>query len=150
MLGDSLLVAPVFQASGEVEYYVPEGKWYNLLTKKTVDGGKWQKETHDYFSLPLLVRPGSILAVGAQTDRPDYDFYEDVRLLIYLPQDHSTAQTEVTDLHGKTVMRIRAVREGSEIRVQVDCEKGSYQVEVLGVEGLTVEESNVQIEAAIR
>ena len=143
MLGDSLLVAPVFQASGEVEYYVPEGKWYNLLTKKTVDGGKWQKETHDYFSLPLLVRPGSILAVGAQTDRPDYDFYEDVCLLIYLPQDHSTAQTEVTDLHGKTVMRVRAAREGCEIRVQVDCEKGSYQAEALGVEGLTVVESNV-------
>ncbi len=143
MLGDSLLVAPVFQTSGEVEYYVPEGKWYNLLTKKTVDGGKWQKETHDYFSLPLLVRPGSILAVGAQTDRPDYDFYEDVCLLIYLPQDHSTAQTEVTDLHGKTVMRVRAAREGCEIRVQVDCEKGSYQAEALGVEGLTVVESNV-------
>ena len=65
-----------------------------------------------------------------------------MRLLIYLPQDHSTAQTEVTDLHGKTVMRVRAVREGSEIRVQVDSEKGSYRVEALSVEGLTVVESN--------
>ncbi len=141
MLGDSLLVAPIFKASGEVEYYVPQGKWYNLLTKKTVDGGKWQKETHDYFSLPLLVRPGSILAAGVQTDRPDYDFYEDVRLLIYLPQDHTTAQTEVTDLHGKTVMRVRAEREGREVHVHVDCEKGSYRAEILGEEELQIVEA---------
>ncbi|MDU4976557.1 MAG: alpha-xylosidase, partial [Hungatella hathewayi] len=32
MLGDSLLVAPVFKESGEVEYYLPEGVWVNLLT----------------------------------------------------------------------------------------------------------------------
>ena len=63
MLGDSLLVAPVFKESGEVEYYLPEGVWVNLLTGTTVKGGRWQKETHDYFSLPLMVRPGSIVAV---------------------------------------------------------------------------------------
>ena len=27
MLGDSLLVAPVFAADGEVRYYVPAGRW---------------------------------------------------------------------------------------------------------------------------
>src|SRR5215211_3327058 len=32
MLGDSLLVAPVFSYDGSVSYYVPEGKWTNLLT----------------------------------------------------------------------------------------------------------------------
>lgn len=138
MLGDSLLVAPIFKASGEVEYYVPEGNWYNLLTRKIVEGGKWQKETHDYFSLPLLVRPGSILAVGSRTDRPDYDFYEDVRLLIYMPQDGSTAQTQVTDLHGNIVMRVQAKRQGSEVKVHVDCGKGSYRLEVLGEEELQV------------
>src|SRR5258708_18936331 len=27
MLGDSLLVAPVFEESGEVQFYLPAGKW---------------------------------------------------------------------------------------------------------------------------
>lgn len=49
MLGDALLVAPIFKESGEVEYYLPNGKWYNLLLNKTVEGGKWHKETYDYF-----------------------------------------------------------------------------------------------------
>ena len=41
MLGDSLLVAPVFSEEGEVEYYLPGGIWTNLLTyekKKEEDG----------------------------------------------------------------------------------------------------------------
>ena len=37
MLGESLLVAPIFKESGEVEYYVPEGIWYNLLTGENVE-----------------------------------------------------------------------------------------------------------------
>ncbi|MGV2794789.1 alpha-xylosidase, partial [Clostridium perfringens] len=61
MRGDSLLVAPVFSESGEVSYFLPEGKWTHLLNGKTVEGGKWQKEKYDFFGLPLYVRPNSIL-----------------------------------------------------------------------------------------
>ncbi len=138
MFGDSLLVAPVFKESGEVEYYVPKGRWLNLLTGNTVEGGTWQKETHDYFSLPLLVRPGSILAVGAEVNRPDYAYYEDVTLFLYLPQDNSRAQTCVTDTAGHTVMQVDAQRAGDEIRVHVDSEKGSWKLKVLGEENLRI------------
>ena len=34
MFGPSLLVAPIFKESGEVEYYLPEGTWVNLITKE--------------------------------------------------------------------------------------------------------------------
>lgn len=140
MFGDSLLVAPVFKESGEVEYYVPKGRWLNLLTGNTVEGGTWQKETHDYFSLPLLVRPGSILAVGSEVNRPDYAYYEDVTLFLYLPQDNSRAQTCVTDTTGHTVMQVDAQRAGDEIRVHVDSEKGSWKLKVLGEENLRMVE----------
>ena len=42
MFGDSLLVAPVFKENGEVQYYLPEGTWYNLITGAKVEGGKWR------------------------------------------------------------------------------------------------------------
>ena len=35
MLGSSLLVAPVFTPEGDVEFYLPEGKWTHLLTGET-------------------------------------------------------------------------------------------------------------------
>lgn len=140
MFGDSLLVAPIFKESGEVEYYLPKGAWYNLLTGTQVEGGGWQKEKHDYFSLPLMVRPGTILAAGAHTERPDYEYYEDVRLMVYLPEDHGKAETSITDMHGNVVMNVFAERKGTEVKVRVDSEYRDYTIEVLGTEGLTVTE----------
>ena len=140
MLGDSLMVAPVFRESGEAEYYLPEGTWYNLLTEARAEGGRWHKEQFDYFSLPLMLRPGSILAVGAHTERPDYAFYEGVKLLVYLPEDHGKAETEVTDLDGHVVMRVFAERNGSQVKVRVDSEYLDYQIQVIGGEVLEVME----------
>jgi alpha-D-xyloside xylohydrolase len=55
MLGSALLVAPIFDRSGEVTYYLPSGEWRHLLTGETRQGGMWFKETYDFFSLPLWV-----------------------------------------------------------------------------------------------
>ena len=64
MLGPALLVAPIFNEHGQVEYYLPAGEWRNLLTGEVVSGGQWRKETHDYFSLPLWVHVERAAAVG--------------------------------------------------------------------------------------
>ncbi|WP_106402065.1 alpha-xylosidase [Actinocorallia populi] len=61
MLGSDLLVAPVFDPSGDVSYYVPEGEWTRLLTGEKVAGPRWVKENHGVLSLPLLVRPGAVI-----------------------------------------------------------------------------------------
>jgi alpha-D-xyloside xylohydrolase len=55
MLGSALLVAPIFEASGNVTYYLPEGQWRNLLTSEITQGAGWRKENHNYRSLPLWV-----------------------------------------------------------------------------------------------
>lgn len=138
MLGDSLLVAPIFKESGEAEYYLPKGKWVNLLTGRSVTGGSWQKEKHDYFSLPLMVRPGSIIAVGKHTERPDYDFAQGVRFLLYLPEDGMSAETSVTDLSGKIVLCAKAQRSGCRISLSVSGDAGEWSYEVLGEESLSV------------
>ena len=146
MLGDSLLVAPVFKESGEVEYYLPEGVWVNLLTGTTVKGGRWQKETHDYFSLPLMVRPGSIVAVGQESSRPDYDFADEVRFLLWLPEDGMTAETGVTDLNGNVVMTVSAGRADGKITLRAERTSAgvsadvstNFTFEVLGEEKLEV------------
>lgn len=132
MLGDSLLVAPVFRTDGQVEYYLPEGRWYNLLTGQTVKGGTWQKETHDFFTLPLLVKPGTILATGKDTSRPDYDFSCNTRLLLYLPEDGMSAETDVTDQQGNFKMHVQALRTGKTITLHVTGGSGAVSYEVLG------------------
>ncbi|MBM7503934.1 alpha-xylosidase [Agromyces aurantiacus] len=63
LLGPDLLVAPVFSASGDVEYYLPEGRWTNWFTRETVDGGAWRRERHGFDTVPLWVRGGAVIPV---------------------------------------------------------------------------------------
>ena len=61
MLGESLRVSPIFREDGVSEYYLPAGKWTHLLSGEVRDGGCWQKDTYDYFSMPLYVRENTLL-----------------------------------------------------------------------------------------
>src|SRR5699024_7679402 len=54
---------------------------------ETVEGPGWVRETHGFASVPLLVRPGAVIAVGAREDRPDYDFRDGVTLRVFEPRD---------------------------------------------------------------
>lgn len=72
MLGDSLLVAPVFTVNGSVEYYLPAGKWRKVLTGEFVDGGRWMKEVHSPLSIPLLQRENSVLVMSRNESSPEY------------------------------------------------------------------------------
>ena len=83
MLGEDLLVAPVFTYDQVVDYYLPEGTWTGLLSGRKAQGGGWRKEKHDFFSLPLLARPNSIIPLGRRDDRPDYDYADGVILHVF-------------------------------------------------------------------
>ncbi|WP_304459868.1 alpha-xylosidase, partial [Alicyclobacillus sendaiensis] len=83
MLGPSLLVAPVFSASGEVTYYLPAGRWTHLFTGETRSGGRWFREQHGFFSLPLYVREGTVLAMDAEGARPGHPHGRGVTFSVY-------------------------------------------------------------------
>jgi alpha-D-xyloside xylohydrolase len=109
MLGDALLVAPVFSPDGEVEYYVPEGRWTHLLSGEEVAGPGWRRETHGYTSLPLLVREGAVMPMGAVEDRPDYDYADGVTLHVFPSACGDSAEVSVPALDG-TVSATAVVR----------------------------------------
>jgi alpha-D-xyloside xylohydrolase len=138
MLGDSILVAPVFKESGEVEYYLPKGKWYNLLTGKVLEEGGWQKESYDFFTMPLLIRQNSIVAIGGCDDRPDYDYSNGAILYLSMFEDEGTGNTAITDLEGKTVMTAEARREGDVIFLHVEGGSGKWTYETLGDKAVIV------------
>jgi alpha-D-xyloside xylohydrolase len=100
MLGADLLVAPVLFEDGVVEYYVPSGRWVSLLTGEAVDGPGWRRETHGFNTLPLLVRPGALVPVGAHPDRPDYDYLD--RLTLLTNQPAAGTAIRVPDANGAT------------------------------------------------
>jgi alpha-D-xyloside xylohydrolase len=120
MLGDSLLVAPVLSESGDVDYYLPAGRWTHLLSGDEVQGGGWRHEHHDFMSLPLYVRPNTLLALGANGERPDYDFAEGCELHLFALDDGALASAEIRNLAGLTVLAVKAQRCGDRLTITLD------------------------------
>ena len=101
MLGADILVAPVFTATGEVEFYLPAGRWTSLLTGEVVAGGGWRRETHGFDSLPLYVREGAVIPRGTRVDRPDYDYLEDLVLEVFPSEVAGERSIEVYSTDGE-------------------------------------------------
>ena len=120
MLGDALLVAPVFNDKGTVSYYLPEGKWTHLLTGEKREGGRYYSDTYDYFSMPLYVKQDTILIRSDIDDRPDHDYTDNITVHIYELADGHTAEADIVNTKGEKVNRVRASRNGSKITVVTD------------------------------
>ena len=58
MLGDKILVAPVFDKDGMVEFYLPEGTWVSSdgSDRRIVETGRFFKEKRGYLEMPVYIR----------------------------------------------------------------------------------------------
>jgi alpha-D-xyloside xylohydrolase len=119
MLGDSLLVSPVFLPDGTVDYYVPEGRWTDFFTGKVITGPRWVRETHDFTSVPLLVRPNTVLPVGSVDTRPDYDYADGITFHVYELAEGATVSATVPNLRGEAARTVTVTRVGEQIRAEV-------------------------------
>jgi alpha-D-xyloside xylohydrolase len=148
MLGEQLLVAPVFSAQGQVSYYVPAGRWTNFLNGQVIEGPAWVQEQHGFLSLPLLARPNAVIPVGACDDRPDYDYAEGVTLQAYeLTQGEQ--QVTIPDGSGGVAARFTLSRRGEDVTAERQGEARAWSLllagvkadEVVAVEGGSLEAS---------
>jgi len=128
MLGESLLVAPVFSEDGKVCYYLPQGRWTNYLTNEVVIGGSFRTETHDYFSLPLMVRPNTVLISGARKDRPDYDYTDNMTVRLYQLADGCVHTVCIPDESGAAAEQIVVKKSGKTINVSVEKKTAAWNI----------------------
>lgn len=133
MLGDELLVAPVFSDDGSVNFYVPEGRWTHFLSGKTYEGGRWYREVFSPMSLPLLARPGAVVPMGLNDRQPDYDYAEGVTFHVFEPGEGVSRTLEIPAPTGETALTVRLNQSGNEIRVQVDGSAKDWRVLLRGV-----------------
>jgi alpha-D-xyloside xylohydrolase len=136
MLGNSLLVAPVFRHDGSVSYYAPPGKWTNLLNGEVIEGPRWVRETHGYMSLPLLVRPNTVLPMGSHIDRPDYDYADGVTLQVYQLEEGKQVSVEIPTVDGGIETRFEIRRNGDSIQFQRHGSSKQWNVLLIGIDSL--------------
>ena len=127
MLGDSLLVAPVFFEDGHCDVYLPEGKFTNFFTGETVTGGKMIKGKYDYKTIPVFIPENTLLATG-RDDCAEYDYHENVTLKAY----HITEQTiELYDKAGNRKATVTAKSTGGEVKLTIDGDAPGLKLEVI-------------------
>lgn len=124
-----------------MDYYLPEKTWVNIITGEKKTGGKWIKETHDYHSLPVRFWPNTILPVGNNNQVLDYDFADQVTLVLGEFEEGAQTCVEIPDTKGNAVMKAQARRQGEEILLHVEGGNGSFQVRNLGSQTVKIEES---------
>jgi alpha-D-xyloside xylohydrolase len=149
MFGPSLLVAPIFNAKGIGEYYLPlPGQiWTHLLTGETREGGRWYKETYDYMSLPLFVRPSSIVATG-EGHLPEYDYIDCITLAIYGAEEPDfTAETAVysAGYADSAALSVKAERIEDHIFVNVQTDK-ACRIVLVGLRGVSCAQDDVTVD----
>lgn len=112
MLGDSMMVAPVFSEAGDVQFYLPEGRWTHLWHNDEIEGSRWHKQQHDFQSLPVYVRDNTLLALGNNNQKPDYAWHEGTAFQLFNLSDGATAVSEVPAADGSVVFALKASRQG--------------------------------------
>jgi alpha-D-xyloside xylohydrolase len=140
MLGDSLLVAPVFSFDGDVRYYVPAGRWTSFISGEVIEGPGWVQETHGYLSLPLLARPNSVIPVGNIDHRPDYDYGNAVTLRLYQFAEGSYKSITVPTQTGGVDAVFETKRRNGQIAVRCEGNTKPWRVLLVGVEAVAAVE----------
>lgn len=134
MLGDNLLVAPIFNDKSIGSFYLPKGTWTDFFTGEVMEGGTWAEKTYDYLHLPLMVRENSIIAMGACDDRPDYDYADGVELRVYALTDGQECSTVVYDMQQKADLQVSVVKSGNTITLNAENPGGKpYTVRLVNV-----------------
>jgi alpha-D-xyloside xylohydrolase len=137
MLGSSLLVAPVFNAKGKVEFYLPEGTWYGIIDGKMRQGLGYVKETHDFDSITLLLRPGSAIILGKGGKSVKYDWSSQCTVLIN-PEDGMDVDIEIPESEVgqlgkfKSKLRVRVTKEKLLVTVHDGKISKGWKVQVAG------------------
>lgn len=133
MLGESLLVAPVFSEQGEVSYYLPAGVWTHLLSDEIVEGGRWVTEQYDFMGLPLFVRPNTLLAVSHDQVDVDYDYLESTEYHLYQLSDGQEAEATVINPDNVTQARISVSRENNTLTCEVEGALREIRLKLIGL-----------------
>ncbi|KAL8363687.1 hypothetical protein RB601_009449 [Gaeumannomyces tritici] len=147
LVGSRLMVAPVFGEDGEVLFYLPRGRWTCFFTGRTRDGPGWFRERHGFGTLPLYVRPGTVLVLGEGVGGGGvvrgavYDYAQDAEVRLYEVKAGDGA--DVVDADGAVIGRVVVGEDGKTV-TGTELFKGSFIVRGPGFADETVESAGIE------
>jgi len=136
MIGDGLLVAPILKPGLTARLvYLPKGVWFDYWTGARQEGGRTISVAAPLETVPMFVRGGAILALGAEMNFVGEKVSDPVQFAIY-PDSKGEASTTLyeddglTEGYRKGTVRRTAVsyrHTASGDQIQVGAAEGSFQ-----------------------
>ena len=146
MLGDNLLIAPIFNEESIGSFYLPKGTWTDFFTGEAFEGSTWVEKEYDYLHLPLMARANSIVAIGSCDDKPDYDYADGVQLRVYALTDGVTAKTVVYGMAQNEELKVSVIKEGTKITIQAEnIGRKPYTVRLVNVQAKSADGASMEI-----
>jgi alpha-D-xyloside xylohydrolase len=87
-----------------------------LLDGHTVTGPRWVTERYGFESVPLFVRPGTVLPIGGRDDGPEYDYANGITLHLF--GEPRSATVSIPALGGGPGTTFEVVRDDQEVTVR--------------------------------
>ncbi|KRL93836.1 alpha-xylosidase YicI [Levilactobacillus hammesii DSM 16381] len=132
MFGTQLLVAPVFNPEGHVNFYLPAGKWTSIINDDEtydVTDGKWISKDYGELDLPVLARDNTILLRNPKAVHADYDFTKDLDINLYDMHEGVTS-VAVVNQKGQDAGKVTVDRSGNQLKVTTSGLTGSATIYV--------------------
>ena len=135
MLGDDILCAPVFNEEGIAEFYLPCGTWYDIITGRMYEGGRYHRTVCSFMEMPVLAGPNSIIAMGDFKDQFEYDYAENADFIICSLEDGKSASADVYDINAEHILSLNAQRIGDTIFIKAHNPQGKkFTVSIAGTD----------------
>ena len=133
LLGPDLLVVPVMNEGGSVEFYLPEGDWKDWWTDKWYEGGQWYRQDCDLDEIPLFVSGDSVLARDYR-DRTQVEEPVSPGITVVLDAEGLATGKYYEDATGE-LHTISCRQENSDVIVDYPSDLEISNIEIFGVSG---------------
>jgi alpha-D-xyloside xylohydrolase len=154
MIGQNLMIAPVFTPDGHVDIYLPDGAWVDYWSGERYEGAQSLSLDVELDEMPVFLRTGTITPTTEPTESVPDEPFEDVQLRVLLEQGRTDASFEYADCGVVGEIRATADEEHRRLTFGFDAaDDGSLSRERFSatVEGLdripetvTIESDNIE------
>jgi alpha-D-xyloside xylohydrolase len=100
-------------------------------------------------SLPLYARPNSVIPIGADDSRPDYDLANNVTFHVFKPEDGACILSKVPTSNGQPASTLEISRNGQELSLKPGSGAAPWQVLLRNIPEIASCEGGDQEECAL-
>lgn len=91
----------------------------------------------------MMIKENSLIAVGHDNTRPDYDYRENVSVLAYELTDKVQTETKVINMKREEVLAVIALKDGNTIRIKATGEDKPWKFVLKNVTNVEAVENGV-------